>query len=477
MSDLSQIPQHDAASELWNRALPLIDEALNSTISMETWIRPLRPVTIQDDRLILLAPDSFVCNYAQKFTGLIKNTLATLSPNKMDVELLSSLDELAPSNEGTPVTDWPAYEVGSSPLIEDPTEQKKKAASEGEDLGSSSGGGIFSRYTFDNFIVGPGNSLAHAACVSIATQQSGNSYNPLFLYGGSGLGKTHLMHAIGNHIRANFPNKKVIYIPCEQFVNEFIYTIQKEDYFAFRNKYRNCDFLMIDDIQFIENKEQTQVEFFNTFNTLYEKGSHIILTCDKPPNNLSTLEERLRTRFASGLSVDIQPPNYETRIAIINKRCADHHIRLPRDVIEYIATNIRTNIRELEGAFNTVMAYASLSGEVNLQVAAAALKDIIDPSGASKITDKTIIDIVCSFYGISVDDIKSKRRSNNIAFPRQVAMYLLRTVMDMTYEQIGKYFGNHHSTVMHSCIKIENLIKSDKVIADEVKSIRSSISL
>ena len=337
--------------------------------------------------------------------------------------------------------------------------------------------GLFSRYTFDTFVVGSSNRFAHAACVAIANQQSANSYNPLFLYGGSGLGKTHLMHAIGNHVRKNFPEKRLIYVQCEQFVNEFINTIGKGSYNNFRNKYRNCDLFMIDDIQFIEGKEQMQIEFFYTFNTLYEQGANIVMTCDKPPNSLSSLEERLRTRFASGLIVDIQPPDYETRVAIINQRCEENRIPLPHDVINYIATNIQTNIRELEGACNTVMAYASLSGDINLQVATDALKDVINPNAKNKVTEQTIIDIVCNFYDITQEDIKSKRRNNEIAYPRQVAMYLLRHVLDLTYEQIAKIFGNHYSTVMHSCDKIETMLKENDKTQEEIENIRKSISM
>ena len=234
---------------------------------------------------------------------------------------------------------------------------------------------------------------------------------------------------------------------------------------------------MIDDIQFIEGKEQMQIEFFYTINTLYEQGANIVMTCDKPPNSLSSLEERLRTRFASGLIVDIQPPDYETRVAIINQRCEENRIPLPHDVINYIATNIQTNIRELEGACNTVMAYASLSGDINLQVATDALKDVINPNAKNKVTEQTIIDIVCNFYDITQEDIKSKRRNNEIAYPRQVAMYLLRHVLDLTYEQIAKIFGNHYSTVMHSCDKIETMLKENDKTQEEIENIRKSISM
>ncbi|NLL64410.1 MAG: chromosomal replication initiator protein DnaA [Clostridiaceae bacterium] len=447
--------------DLWQSALPKLAEAINSKISFETWILPLQPVQWEGDHLVLLAPDDFVKGYAKQYSNLIKNTFNVLTNREIKIDFISSMAELE---------NHKSQSFGEGLFYQTTYTQPKTSHVNGEV-------GLFSRYTFDTFVVGSSNRFAHAACVAIANQQSANSYNPLFLYGGSGLGKTHLMHAIGNHVRKNFPEKRLIYVQCEQFVNEFINTIGKGSYNNFRNKYRNCDLFMIDDIQFIEGKEQMQIEFFYTFNTLYEQGANIVMTCDKPPNSLSSLEERLRTRFASGLIVDIQPPDYETRVAIINQRCEENRIPLPHDVINYIATNIQTNIRELEGACNTVMAYASLSGDINLQVATDALKDVINPNAKNKVTEQTIIDIVCNFYDITQEDIKSKRRNNEIAYPRQVAMYLLRHVLDLTYEQIAKIFGNHYSTVMHSCDKIETMLKENDKAQEEIENIRKSISM
>lgn len=454
-------PQHSepAASDLWSRALPMLSQAVNSDIAMNTWIKPLKPVALNEHELVLLAPDAFICSYARQYESLFRNTLKVLSSGDLDVKLIHSITQIQPAvaesaRSGFTESEAPATGVGSSAC----------------ELG------FHKRYTFDTFIVGSANRFAHAACVAVATQQNANSYNPLFLYGGSGLGKTHLMHAIGNHVRIHFPHKKLIYIQCEQFVNEFINTITSSTYNSFREKYRNCDLLMIDDIQFIEGKEQMQVEFFHTFNTLYEQGSNIILTCDKPPHSLSTLEERLRTRFASGLIVDIQKPDYETRVAILNQRFSENQLDFPPEVIDYIAANIDSNIRELEGACSTVMAYASLSGSISLSIAADALKDIIHPGARVKVTDQTIIDIVCRFYDITKNDMKSKRRNNDIAYPRQIAMYLLRSVLDMTYEQIAKVFGNHYSTVMHSCEKIEKMIRENSQTADDIQNIKQSIA-
>lgn len=284
------------------------------------------------------------------------------------------------------------------------------------------------------------------------------------------------MHAIGNYVDKNHSDIKILYVQTEQFVNEFIYTIQKNDYDTFRNKYRNCDLLLIDDIQFIAGKERMQEEFFHTFNALYEAGSNIVLTCDKPPQSLVTLEERLKTRFSSGLIVDIQAPDYETRVAILDNKAKENRQNVGSDVIEYIAKNIDSNIRELEGAYNTVMAYSLLAGTIDLETAQDALKDIIQPKSIKQVTADMIIDIVAAYYNINKKDIISPKRSKNIVEPRQVAMYLCRDVLNMPFKKIGDSFGGRdHTTVMHACTKIEELIETDRNIEDDVNNIRKRI--
>lgn len=464
---------------VWQQTLPVLAEALNSKITMETWIKPLEAVLSgrQKDSffIVLQAPDDFVMGYAKQYEPLIINALKIVTGADYQIYFVTDLDQVpadireqeAVISSATRHPTGPTFS-GQHFLPEQP------AIMTNPDTGEID---LYNRYTFDSFIVGEGNRFAHAACVAVANQQSSQINNPLFLYGGSGLGKTHLMHAIGNHIKQHFPQKKLIYIPCEQFVNEFIKTIGKGSYEGFRNKYRNCDLLMIDDIQFIEEKEQMQIEFFHTFNTLYEQGSNIVMTCDKPPNSLSLLEDRLRTRFASGLIVDIQKPDYETRVAILNRRCEENNIQMPKDIIEYIAGNIRSNIRELEGACNTVIAYASLSGEINLSIATDALKDIINPTAKKNLNETGIINLICNYYEISKADIMSKRRNKEISYPRQVAMYFLRTELDLTYEQIAKTFNNHYSTVMHSCEKISGMIKENDKTASEIKNLRQNITM
>ncbi len=422
---------------LWEKVKKVIENEM-SDISYNTWIIPLKVDSLKDNVFTFRAPNDFHKSYADQYISLIKNSFVSVTNTHFNIRIIVPGQETAiffpEENEGIPAANGAYRENKLNP-----------------------------EYNFGSFVVGSGNRFAHAACVAISEKQGGRNFNPLFLYGGSGLGKTHLMHSIGNYVIANNPERKVIYVQSENFVNEFIYTIKENKYDDFRNKYRSADMLLIDDIQFIEGKDQMQIEFFHTFNSLYESGKHIIMTCDKPPQSLSKLEERLRTRFACGLTVDIQPPDYETRVVILKKKAQINNSDVPEDVIDYIATNVATNIRELEGAFNTVLCYSMLAGGINLEVAKEALKDIISPSAAKKISSDFIMDIVSNYYNISVEDIKSKRRSNEVSNPRQIAMYLCRHIIDMTFPQIGSDFGNRdHTTVMHACSKISEELNSGK---------------
>ena len=287
--------------------------------------------------------------------------------------------------------------------------------------------GVFNpNYTFDTFIVGSGNRFAHAASVAVASMKSPRNYNPLFLYGGSGLGKTHLLHAIGNKVRQNYPDKRVIYVQTEQFVNDFIVCVQKNEFEEFRNHYRMADMLLIDDIQFIESKDRMQVEFFYTFNALYESGKNVVLTCDKPPQSLSSLVERLRTRCMCGLTIDITPPDFETRVAILLNLCKTHGVDISPDIIQYIATNVTTNVREIEGAFKTISALQIMNVDVTLDIARQALQNIIQPGAVKEIDIPLIMEIVANYYNVTINDLKSKQRSQNIVEPRQISMYLCR---------------------------------------------------
>lgn len=320
------------------------------------------------------------------------------------------------------------------------------------------------RYTFDTFVVGANNNLAHAASLAVA-ESPAEIYNPLFIYGGVGLGKTHLMHSIAHYILEQNPQSKVLYVTSEKFTNELIESIRNENTTPteFREKYRNIDVLLIDDIQFIIGKERTQEEFFHTFNTLHESKKQIIISSDKPPKDILTLEERLRSRFEWGLTVDIQSPDYETRMAILKKKEELDGLSIDDEVMKYIATNIKSNIRELEGALTKIVALSRLKKtEVNVTLAEEALKDLISPNDKKKITPEYIIEVVSEHFNVNQSDIYSTKKSRNIAFPRQIAMYLCRQLTDCSLTDIGKVLGNRdHSTILHGCDKIAKDIEKD----------------
>jgi chromosomal replication initiator protein len=440
-------------NQIWHRALSLLEGEL-SEICLNTWIKPLEPLSIGQGVFMLSVPNDFHKTFVDQYVPLIRNTLKVASSQNLDIKLIVGKPSVSP--------------VAANPK-EDPDNHTP--------LTTINHSRLNGQYTFESFVVGSGNRFAHAACVAVAEKQGGRNFNPLFLYGGSGLGKTHLLHAIGNYVVDKYPGKKILYVQCEQFVNEFIFAIKENEYDTFRSKYRNTDMLLIDDIQFIEGKEQMQIEFFHTFNTLYETGKNIVMTCDKPPQSLISLEERLRTRFSCGLTVDIQPPDYETRVAILKRRAQMNNASVPDDVFDYIAANIASNIRELEGAFNTVLCYSLLAGSITLDVAREALKDMIQPIAGKKISSTVITDVVSRYYNITVDEIKSNRRNKDISYPRQVAMYLCRVLLNMTLPQIGTEFGNRdHTTVMHACNKVTEAIKKQGKTAQEVEEIKKRLS-
>lgn len=441
-------------NKLWRRAMSLLEGEI-SEISLNTWIRPMEPISADQGVFLLSVPNDFHKTFVDQYVPLIQNTLKSAFSTNYEVKIIVG----SPEPSFVP-SDTAAFNLDGS-----------------DSTGQISNSRLNPAYSFESFVVGSGNRFAHAACVAVAEKQGGRNYNPLFLYGGSGLGKTHLMHAIGNYVMTKQPVKNILYVQCEQFVNEFIYTIKENKYDDFRSKYRNTDMLLIDDIQFIEGKEQMQIEFFHTFNTLYESGKNIVMTCDKPPQSLASLEERLRTRFSCGLTVDIQPPDFETRIAILKRRAQINHVSVPDTVFDFIATNVASNIRELEGAFNTVLCYSLLAGSITTDVAAEALKDIIQPMAGKKVDSSVIMDVVSRFYHVTVDDLKSNRRSKDVTNPRQVAMFLCRTLLNMTLPQIGLEFGNRdHTTVMHSCSKVQDDIRAEGVLLKEIEEIKKRIA-
>jgi chromosomal replication initiator protein len=332
------------------------------------------------------------------------------------------------------------------------------------------------KYTFDSFVVGNSNRFAHAACYAVAESPS-KAYNPLFIYGGVGLGKTHLMQAIGHQILRKYPHYTVMYVSSEKFTNDLISSIKDDNTHGFRNRYRSMDVLLIDDIQFLAGKERTQEEFFHTFNTLHESNKQLVISSDRPPRSIPTLEDRLRSRFEWGLITDIQPPDLETRIAILRKKAQSENLNVPYDILDYIANSIDSNIRELEGALIRLVAYATISNKpLNMNTVMEALKDILPPTSPKKITIEFIQKEVSSYYGLDLKDLISKKRNKHISYPRQIAMYLCRKYTDASYPQIGEQFGGRdHTTVMHANDKIEKEILNDQEVSQLINELSKKI--
>ncbi|NLJ41005.1 MAG: chromosomal replication initiator protein DnaA, partial [Clostridiales bacterium] len=359
-----------------------------------------------------------------------------------------------------------------------PNEAEKflnKGEEKQEDTGTNTAA-LNIKYTFDSFVIGNSNRFAHAACLAVS-EAPANAYNPLFIYGGVGLGKTHLMHAIGHFILSQTPNTKVLYVSSEKFTNELITSIQTNKNVEFRNRYRNVDVLLVDDIQFIAGKESTQEEFFHTFNTLHESNKQIIISSDRPPKEIPTLEDRLRSRFEWGLIADIQPPDLETRIAILKKKAEQEQIEVDDDILLFIAQRIQSNIRELEGALIRILAYSTLNNNrLDISIADEALKDIISNNGPRTITPALIMEVVAAFYNLKTDDFRSKKRNRAISYPRQIAMYLCRELTDLSLPKIGEEFGGRdHSTVIHAYDKIANSSSKDPELSKALGQIRKEL--
>lgn len=441
-----------------------------SNVSFTTWIQPLKVYEVINDTVIILVNMNASVEYIEKKYLLpLKVCIADITEKEFDVIFVSEDDE----------------KLNEIQNIAIETNQKKRSRSAVEKAG------LNPKYTFDTFVVGGNNKFAHAASLAVA-ESPGMAYNPLFLYGGVGLGKTHLMHSIAHFTLTNNPKKKVLYVTSEAFTNELIESLKngklsgnESSMSRFRDKYRNNDVLLIDDIQFIIGKESTQEEFFHTFNHLHTAGKQIIISSDKPPKDIETLEARLRTRFEWGLIADISSPDYETRMAILQKKIELDNLQkynIPDDVLTYIASNIKTNIRELESSLNKLIALYKLNnneGEIDISLAAEALKDLISSNNARKVTPELILDIVAEHYNITIADLKSNKRSADIANPRQVAMYLIRTLSEKEYslKAIGILLGGKdHSTVKYGIEKIEDEIKTDETLANTINIIKKKIN-
>ncbi|GAA0123625.1 chromosomal replication initiator protein DnaA [Clostridium faecium] len=441
--------------ELWEKTLNTLKGELTE-VSFNTWIKSIEPISLEDSNLRLGVPNNFTKDILEnRYKELIINSIKAVSSKTYNIEFFIISEE--------------AIEKESSKK----QEERKSSLAVNDEMSAI----LNPKYTFDSFVIGNSNRFAHAASLAVA-ESPAKAYNPLFIYGGVGLGKTHLMHAIGHYIQNGNSKSKVVYVSSEKFTNELINSIKDDKNVDFRNKYRNVDVLLIDDIQFIAGKERTQEEFFHTFNALYEANKQIILSSDRPPKEIPTLEDRLRSRFEWGLIADIQPPDFETRIAILKKKADVENLNIPNEVMVYIATQIKSNIRELEGALIRIVAYSSLTNrEINVDLAAEALKDIISSRNSRQITIELIQDIVSSYYSLKIEDFKSSRRTRNVAFPRQIAMYLCRKLTDTSLPKIGEEFGGRdHTTVIHAYEKISQSLKKDENLQNTVAELTKKIN-
>ena len=421
---------------LWDKILQQTEQRINPH-SFATWFRPTRQERIEEGRVVVRVPTKLFSKRLKETYGeILKAVLVQIGQPELALEFVCT------------ETEAPAP-------IPPPTQQARL------DFESTSHQ-LNPRYTFDTFVVGASNQFAHAAAKAVAEQPS-RTYNPLFLYGGVGLGKTHLMQAIGHDLKRRNPALRLTYVSAEKFTNEVIASIRFERMAALRERFRNMDVLMVDDIQFIATRERTQEEFFHTFNALYDQQKQIVISSDCPPKDISSIEERLRSRFEWGLIADIQPPDLETKIAILQKKAESERVHVPDDVAEYIARSIKSNIRELEGALIRLMAYASLTGaEINAPMAQQVLKNIIETQ-EKKVTIEQIQKAVGEAFGLRAQDLKMRSNSKVIAYPRQVAMFLVKQLTSASLPEIGKQFGGkHHTTVLHSINKIEALRQTDK---------------
>lgn len=420
--------------------------------SFETWLKSTKAHSLQGDTLTITAPNEFARDWLEeRYSQLISGILYEITGEELIVKFI------IPQNQ-------------SEEEINLPVPPKK--AIKDDDVTELPQSLLNPKYLFDTFVIGSGNRFAHAASLAVA-EAPAKAYNPLFIYGGVGLGKTHLMHAIGHYVLDHNPSAKVVYLSSEKFTNEFINSIRDNKAIEFRNKYRNVDVLLIDDIQFLAGKESTQEEFFHTFNTLHEESKQIVISSDRPPREIPTLEDRLRSRFEWGLITDITPPDLETRIAILRKKAKAEGLDIPNEVMLYIANQIDSNIRELEGALIRVVAYSSLiNKDINADLAAEALKDIIPSSKPKVITIQEIQRVVGEHFSIKLDDFKAKKRTKSVAFPRQIAMYLSRELTDFSLPKIGEEFGGRdHTTVIHAHEKISKLLQSDPQLQKQLKEI------
>lgn len=446
---------------VWNRALELLRADQEVTAQQLSFIRLIKPLAIVEDNVFLAVAEDFTKNYVETtIRGIITAALGQVLGREVRIAVTvdSSVKAPEPSRAADDYADPAPHQVPApepAPVYEDPH--------------------LNPRYTFDTFVIGSSNRFAHAAALAVA-ESPGKTYNPLFIYGDSGLGKTHLLHAIGHYTRHLKPQTRVRYVNSEEFTNDFINSIRDDRSLSFKRTYREVDVLLIDDIQFLQGKEQTLEEFFHTFNALHNAGKHVVITSDVSPRNLDGIEERMRTRFEWGLMTDVQPPDLETRIAILRKKAAADDVQAPGDVLEYIASNITSNIRELEGALIRVTAFAALNKQpVDLSLAQVVLKDLISDDDR-EITASTIIGITADYFGISIEELTGTSRSRVYVTARQIAMYLCRQLTDLSLPKIGESFGGKdHTTVMYAVKKVEDQIAQRRQMYNQVNEIHTRI--
>ena len=448
----------DSIKEKWNEIKETIRKEYELTdVSYDTWVKPLQYYDVKNDSVIIMIPSdqAHALNYiSSKYKNFFKVIISEMMDHTYDISFILEKDAIEQEKEILPA-------------------EKHFNNNNYENTN------LNPKYKFDTFVVGSNNKLAHSAALAVA-ESPGEVYNPLYIYGGAGLGKTHLMHSVGHFILEKNPKMKVLYVTSENFTNEVINCIRSGDALKMNNmreKYRTVDILMIDDIQFIIGKESTQEEFFHTFNTLHSAGKQIILSSDKPPKDMETLEERFRSRFEWGLIADIQPPDYETRMAILRKNAENYSKEIDDEVLRYIADNIKSNIRELEGALNKIIAFSKLNNvDINLDYAEEALKDVIYPDKQKDITPALIIEVVAEHFGVDPEDITSKKRNSEFVQPRQVVMYLCRTLTATPLQSIAKILGKKdHTTVIHGIKKISEEMETNEDLLNKVEVIRKKI--
>ena len=447
-------------AEIWVRCKDKLKESFNEKV-FNVWIKPIMPLEVTDTYYkVAVKNDFFKTMLEENYAPVIEGVLAGIMSKNIKL-IIETMDNGSSGSEA-------AEEMPAVPA----KREQQQLFNENTSVQQPDESNLNPKYVFETFVIGNSNRFAHAAAQAVANDPA-HAYNPLFLYGGVGLGKTHLMHAIGNRIKQNNPSMKVLYTSSEKFTNEIINSIQNKTTEAFRQKYRNIDCLIIDDIQFLKGKEQTQVEFFHTFNALKDADKQIIISSDRPPREIETLEDRLRSRFDQGLTADIQTPDLETRMAILRTKAASDNIVLPTEVITLLATNIATNIREIEGAYNKIVAYTSLMHmPITVETAQKVLSDMGNDIKTRTITYEGIIKVVADHYNVKQDELFNKKRTQNIAFPRQVAMYLCRELADLSYPRIGELFGGRdHTTVIHAYEKISNFKNSNLAFQNELQEI------